>query len=340
MKTCPKCGVENIQTAASCHRCASPLEGPENLLGVRADIPFGDKLPPTVIVSGQEPEHQHGPSSSYGGHVICPNCDVGNEPDWLFCQECGLRLPRPQQAAPDVPTQRAEAAPVQEPARFADPPVMEPARPDPGRTPFERKSPQSFNTKSEEIDKIPAAPPPVYNQAYNQEVDKRPPPEPATPPPASAESAQKSERKRMTTNIVCVTCGTIQSGTGFFCTTCGAKLSSMAMERIRERDAVKPAPSLRPIPSLRLVTEGGEQGAAYPLDRSKVTIGRSRADITFPHDGFMSGLHARIVERDGRYYLVDENSRNGTFLRINDEVVLKPGDMLIVGKQVFKFEKR
>ena len=110
------------------------------------------------------------------------------------------------------------------------------------------------------------------------------------------------------------------------------------MQRIKERDAEKPEPSVRPIPNLRLVTEGGENGAAYPLDSSKVTIGRSRADITFPHDGFMSGLHARIVERDGRYYLVDENSRNGTFLRINGEIVLKPGDMLIVGKQVFKFE--
>jgi hypothetical protein len=340
MKTCPKCGVENIQTAASCYRCASPLEGPESLLGVHADIPFGDKLPATVIISGQEPEHQQGPSSSYGGHVICPNCEVGNEPDWLFCQECGMRLPRPQQAAPDAPTHRAEAPPVREPARVADPPARQPARRDPDRTPFKQKAPQSFNTKSEEIDQVPAAPPPVYNQAYNQEVDKRPPPEAPAPPPASSEPAQKSERKRMTTNIVCVTCGTIQSGTGFFCTTCGAKLSSMAMQRIKERDAAKPEPSLRPIPNLRLVTEGGENGAAYPLDRSKVTIGRSRADITFPHDGFMSGLHARIVERDGRYYLVDENSRNGTFLRINGEIVLKPGDMIIVGKQVFKFEKR
>ena len=85
--------------------------------------------------------------------------------------------------------------------------------------------------------------------------------------------------------------------------------------------------------------EGGQTGDAYALERQKTTIGRSRADITFPHDGFMSGLHARIVERDGRYYLVDENSRNGTFIRVKEEIELKPGDTLIVGKQVFKFEK-
>jgi pSer/pThr/pTyr-binding forkhead associated (FHA) protein len=107
------------------------------------------------------------------------------------------------------------------------------------------------------------------------------------------------------------------------------------MRRIKEREAERPAP-----PSLRLITEGGEAGAAYALDRQKTTIGRSRADINFPHDGFMSGVHARIVEREGRYFLVDENSRNGTFIRIKEELELKSGDTLIVGKQVFKFEKR
>ena len=320
MKTCPKCGVENIQTAASCYRCAAPLEGPEDLMGVRADIPFADRLPPTVIISGKEPEHQHGPSSDYGGHVICPNCEVGNEPDWLFCQECGLRLPRPQAASIDAPR-----APV------VAPPMPEPIRPDPGRIPFEQKSPQSFATKSEDFDDVEA----LAARPISREVEKSRPPETSYPPPPPVDPAHKSERKRMTTNIVCTTCGTIQSGTGFFCTTCGAKLSSVAMRRIKEREALRPAP-----PSLRLITEGGQTGDAYALDRQKTTIGRSRADITFPHDGFMSGLHARIVERDGRYYLVDENSRNGTFIRVQEKIELKPGDMLIVGKQVFKFEKR
>ena len=109
----------------------------------------------------------------------------------------------------------------------------------------------------------------------------------------------------------------------------------MAMRRIKERQAEKPA-----APNLKLIPEGGEVGDSFTLDRQKTTIGRSRADITFPHDGFMSGLHARIVERNGHYYLVDENSRNGTFIRILEAIELKPGDMLIVGKQVFKFEKR
>ncbi|HXG66568.1 MAG TPA: FHA domain-containing protein, partial [Blastocatellia bacterium] len=62
-------------------------------------------------------------------------------------------------------------------------------------------------------------------------------------------------------------------------------------------------------------------------------------DLTFPHDVYLSGRHARVIERDGRYFLVDQNSRNGTFIRISKEVELKPGDIFLVGKQVFRFNK-
>lgn len=330
MKTCPKCGIENTQTAASCYRCAAPLEGPDDLLGVRADTPFADSLPPTVIISGQEAQHQHGPSSDYGGHIICPNCEVGNEPDWLFCQECGYRLPRPQAAPPDPPRGRADFAPTQEPPpTVLAQPMPEQFRQDPNRIPLRQMPPELFETRSsenlEDIDPGPRRP-------VSREVEKSIPPETSFPP---ADAAPQSDRKRMTTTIICTTCGTIQSGNGFFCNSCGAKLSSMAMKRIKERQAERASP-----PTLKQITEGGQVGDSYSLEREKTTIGRSRADITFPHDGFMSGLHARIVERDGRYYLIDENSRNGTFIQIHEEIELKPGDMLIVGKQVFKFEKR
>jgi pSer/pThr/pTyr-binding forkhead associated (FHA) protein len=54
----------------------------------------------------------------------------------------------------------------------------------------------------------------------------------------------------------------------------------------------------------------------------------------------MSVRHARIVERDGRYFLVDEGSRNGSFVRIGKETVLESGDTFLVGKQVLKFETK
>ena len=287
-------------------------------MGVRADIPFADGIPPTVIVSGQEPLHQHGPSASHGGQIICPNCEVVNEPGWLFCQECGQRLPQPQAAAPDPPVQRHEPVASQPPpTRFGDP-----SRKGQG---LQQKPPELFETRSDHLER-------AQSSQYDREVEQSQSPEMSVPHSNAADPSASAGRPRMTTNVVCLSCGAIQSGEGFYCNACGEKLSSRAMKRLKDRDLPQPEPTLK------LVTEGGETGASYPLDQKKVTIGRSRADITFPHDGFMSGLHARIVERDGHYFLVDENSRNGTFIRINDEIELKPGDTVIVGKQVFRFE--
>jgi pSer/pThr/pTyr-binding forkhead associated (FHA) protein len=98
--------------------------------------------------------------------------------------------------------------------------------------------------------------------------------------------------------------------------------------------AQKAAPAAR----LRLIQEGGGEGEAYKLETDDTIIGRNKGSITFPHDGYMSGLHARIVRKGDEFVLVDENSRNGTFKKIDGPVTLKPGDVILIGKQLFRFE--
>jgi pSer/pThr/pTyr-binding forkhead associated (FHA) protein len=88
---------------------------------------------------------------------------------------------------------------------------------------------------------------------------------------------------------------------------------------------------------LHLVMESGQPGEVYELGEDTV-IGRNTGEIIFPHDGFMSGRHARIVRQGNAFRLTDEGSRNGTFIKIKGDVELKPGDMILVGKQLFRFE--
>jgi len=88
---------------------------------------------------------------------------------------------------------------------------------------------------------------------------------------------------------------------------------------------------------LHLIMEGGQQGEVYDL-KDDTMIGRTMGDISFPHDGFMSSKHARIARRGDKFVLTDEGSRNGTFIKIKSEVELKPGDMILIGKQLFRFE--
>ena len=77
-------------------------------------------------------------------------------------------------------------------------------------------------------------------------------------------------------------------------------------------------------------------GSAFPLFGDAVVLGRERGDILFPEDGYVSGTHARISFRDGRVYLADLGSSNGTFLRIGGERPLPSGSFLLMGQQLFK----
>src|SRR6185295_15467991 len=78
------------------------------------------------------------------------------------------------------------------------------------------------------------------------------------------------------------------------------------------------------------------EGSAYPLLGDAVTMGRERGDINFPDDGYVSGLHARLTARAGKFYLNDLGSSNGTFLKIRGERVVQNGSFVLLGQQLFR----
>jgi pSer/pThr/pTyr-binding forkhead associated (FHA) protein len=77
-------------------------------------------------------------------------------------------------------------------------------------------------------------------------------------------------------------------------------------------------------------------GPAFPLFDETVVLGRERGDILFPEDGYVSGTHAQITLRDGRVYLADLGSSNGTFLRVRESRSIPSGSLLLMGQQLFR----
>ena len=77
-------------------------------------------------------------------------------------------------------------------------------------------------------------------------------------------------------------------------------------------------------------------GAAFPLLGESVTLGRERGEINFPDDGYVSGLHARISLRDGRVFLADLGSSNGTFIKVNGERNVGNDSFVLLGQQLFR----
>jgi pSer/pThr/pTyr-binding forkhead associated (FHA) protein len=77
-------------------------------------------------------------------------------------------------------------------------------------------------------------------------------------------------------------------------------------------------------------------GAAFPLLGDSCTLGRERGEINFPDDGYVSGLHARVTLRDGRVYLQDLGSSNGTFMKVNGERAVGHDSYVLLGQQLFR----
>jgi hypothetical protein len=92
-----------------------------------------------------------------------------------------------------------------------------------------------------------------------------------------------------------------------------------------------------------LVAErGGGLNAGERFDLiGGLSIGRSaEADVRI-EDRYASGVHARIFSRDGRTYIEDMKSTNGTLLNdatLNGEAELIDGDVVRIGDTEFRYE--
>ena len=91
-----------------------------------------------------------------------------------------------------------------------------------------------------------------------------------------------------------------------------------------------------------VVERGGglEPGERFDLIGG-LSIGRSaEADVRID-DRYASGLHARIFSRDGRAYVEDMGSTNGTTLNdaaLSDEAELIDGDVVRIGDTELRYE--
>jgi hypothetical protein len=72
-----------------------------------------------------------------------------------------------------------------------------------------------------------------------------------------------------------------------------------------------------------------------------LSIGRSKeADVRI-EDRYASSIHARVFSREGRFYVEDMNSTNGTLLNgatLNGEAELIDGDTVQIGDTTFRLE--
>jgi len=72
-----------------------------------------------------------------------------------------------------------------------------------------------------------------------------------------------------------------------------------------------------------------------------LSIGRSKDSDVQIEDRYASGIHIRLFSREGRYFVEDMRSTNGTTLNgseLEGEAELVDGDTIQIGDTVFRFE--
>jgi FHA domain len=108
----------------------------------------------------------------------------------------------------------------------------------------------------------------------------------------------------------------------------------------------RPAAASRPKPKRRgkalthlLVTEGGLAGTRITLGEQPIMIGRANDSTLVLTDDYASTRHARLVSRDGDWYVEDLGSTNGTYLdraKVSSPLLIPPGVPIRIGKTVLE----
>lgn len=94
-----------------------------------------------------------------------------------------------------------------------------------------------------------------------------------------------------------------------------------------------------------IVTNGKNEGDYYPLGRRTNVVGRDEALPIQILDHMVSRKHLQIRfdPSTNRYFAFDMKSRNGVYVnnrRIEDETVLKDGDVILVGLTSLLFTEK
>jgi pSer/pThr/pTyr-binding forkhead associated (FHA) protein len=259
------------------------------------------------------------PGAQAGGTVTCPQCDHPNPSNNKFCASCGFKLARASIAAP-------EPAPVAAPAAAAASGVVLTALRADGTEAGSYALPAGKTTIGRDTGAIFAG-------------DSYLSPRHATFTPRGSklfvhdDSSLNGVYKKLRRDEP----APLQHGEIF---RIGQEilryepLSTMpttpdGVERLG-------SPSKDYIGRIALVIGRDATGNAYPVPNTGIHLGRERGDVLFPEDGYVSGLHCRLVPQGNYLLLTDLGSSNGTFIRVQGEAEVINGDILLMGQQLFR----
>jgi hypothetical protein len=143
-------------------------------------------------------------------------------------------------------------------------------------------------------------------------------------------------------HVYCPECGFQNPETANYCAKCGELLvreeSDETTQTFSAAEAAEALSTLDDLgvdgPALVVRSGGGRAGESFVPHGERTTIGRSPDCGVFLDDVTVSRRHAVLAEREGRWYIEDQGSLNGTFVNRKrvESAELEDGDELQIGK--------
>jgi pSer/pThr/pTyr-binding forkhead associated (FHA) protein len=165
----------------------------------------------------------------------------------------------------------------------------------------------------------------------------------APPPLASTPPASLSSSKP------CAACGYENAASVKFCGNCGKRLDgpapassaapeegagrTMFLHAAGDLGAVK-----EKVCKLVTIDQTGREGMTFTIKSGETVCGRVNGVILFFDDPFVSPTHCKFSFINGVLKVIDLNSLNGVYMRVKQERRLADGELIRLGRQLFRFE--
>lgn len=136
---------------------------------------------------------------------------------------------------------------------------------------------------------------------------------------------------------ICPNCNAVVPEGHHFCGRCGARYHEG--EGGDENETLYFGAMMAPGRAKLILIRGeGLEGLSYHLNATEHIAGRQTGAILFTDDDSLSPKHATFLYRENQLFLRDEDSQNGTYVRISEPRVIEDGQGFWVGDEYLRVE--
>jgi pSer/pThr/pTyr-binding forkhead associated (FHA) protein len=281
----------------------------------------------------------------------CPSCKIELDPQYLFCPECGSTLDTVDEARPASPPSSFELAP---PTAEAAPGSQ--MSPRPGSPPSQTRMGQPSVAPAGRRFRIvrlargggAAVPHDIPESGLTLGRDRAD----LSFPDDDTVSPRHALLKPAGDALVVEDLGslnglflriqephTLAEGDWFVCGDSVFRVSLVPGTFPAAEFRLYTAPAEKAVmATLTRLLADGRDGEVYPVRTPPFVIGREEGDVRLGADRFLSRRHAAIQPGPDGLALVDQKSRNGTYVRCRGPLRLHAGDILLIGRQLLRVE--